>query len=398
MTILMLEQVLKGFRNLGIDLKSNDIEAVHLLNKKLWIILKDSALPELLKISDTSTKDSDSYNRMELNEIAKKIVQSLKKDYILQNKDQFEDLILALTDSQMNRTEILATYQESNIQASSSTKQPINYSSHPSSKILDKPGHPNDQSPSPKQLYQITGVKNIIAICSGKGGVGKSTITVALAKALFKNGYSTGIIDADIYGASIPLMLGIEEQLKQDNKDNNLFIPIEKEGLQVISVSMITDEALLWRGPMAVKMLYSLLCQTRWGYPRFGTKLLGIKPLDFLLIDTPPGTSDIHLSLASHYNIRGSIMVTTPCQIAMVQTAKSITLMKKMGINIYGVVENIREDINKISENKEINDVQKWAQEHDIRWLGYIRRNQVNEDMKIVVNNIIGTLESKSNP
>ena len=188
----------------------------------------------------------------------------------------------------------------------------------------------------------------------------------------------------------------------QPELHNELFIPVEKDGIQVMSVSMLTDEALLWRGPMAVKMLHTLLYQTEWGKNRWGNKngVFGKKSLDFLLIDTPPGTGDIHLSLTSNYSISGAIMVTTPCKIAMAQTAKSISLMKRMGVNIFGLIENMREDRKMEIEdhtdlasslNTKAHDVQEWAEKkQEVLWLGHIYKGMAERDALVIAKKIAG--------
>lgn len=176
----------------------------------------------------------------------------------------------------------------------------------------------------------IPGVNNIVAVASGKGGVGKSTTTVNLALALAAEGARVGILDADIYGPSIPQMLGVAEQ-RPEVVDNRLMLPIAAHGLQSISMGyLITEETpMAWRGPMASGALQQLLLQTRWD------------KLDYLLIDMPPGTGDIQLTLAQKVPVAGAVIVTTPQDIALLDAKKGIEMFRKVNIPVLGVVENM---------------------------------------------------------
>jgi len=174
----------------------------------------------------------------------------------------------------------------------------------------------------------LPNVKHIIAIASGKGGVGKSTTAVNLAIALAETGMKIGLADADIYGPSIPRMLGLKE--KPAIKDNKM-IPLERYGIKSISMGYLLpdDTATVWRGPMATKALYQLLRGTVWG------------ELDLLLIDMPPGTGDIHLSLAENYSVSGAVIVSTPQEIALLDVKKAITMYQKLHIPLLGIIENM---------------------------------------------------------
>ena len=172
-------------------------------------------------------------------------------------------------------------------------------------------------------------VKNIIAVASGKGGVGKSTTTVNLALALAAEGARVGILDADIYGPSQPMMMGIEG--RPDSTDGQTMEPLENFGVQVISIGFLVDkdEAMIWRGPMATQALEQLLRQTNW------------KDLDYLLVDMPPGTGDIQLTLSQRVPMTGSVIVTTPQDIALLDARKGIKMFEKVGVPILGIVENM---------------------------------------------------------
>ena len=175
----------------------------------------------------------------------------------------------------------------------------------------------------------ITGVKNIIAIASGKGGVGKSTTTVNLALALASEGARVGVLDADIYGPSIPTMLGIDG--KPDSLDGQKFLPMLGHNLQANSIGFLVpkDQAMVWRGPMVTQALDQLLRQTAWDN------------LDYLLIDMPPGTGDIHLSLAQKVPLTGAVIVTTPQEIAVQDARKGLKMFQKVSVPILGVIENM---------------------------------------------------------
>ncbi len=175
----------------------------------------------------------------------------------------------------------------------------------------------------------VDGVKNIIAVASGKGGVGKSTTAVNLALALAAEGANVGILDADIYGPSQPTMLGISGQPESD--DGKSLLPMKSHGLQAMSIGFLVDadQPMIWRGPMVTQALDQLLRQTKWDN------------LDYLVVDLPPGTGDIQLSLAQNVPVTGAVIVTTPQDIALMDARKGLKMFEKVGIKIIGIVENM---------------------------------------------------------
>ncbi len=172
-------------------------------------------------------------------------------------------------------------------------------------------------------------VKNIIGVASGKGGVGKSTTAVNLALALAAEGASVGVLDADIYGPSLPMMMGA--QGKPSSTDGKTMDPLENYGVQLMSIGFLvdSDQAMIWRGPMATQALDQLLRQTNW------------RELDYLIVDMPPGTGDIQLSLSQRVPMTGAVIVTTPQDIALLDAKKGITMFEKVGVPILGIVENM---------------------------------------------------------
>nr|WP_315186300.1 iron-sulfur cluster carrier protein ApbC [uncultured Albidiferax sp.] len=175
----------------------------------------------------------------------------------------------------------------------------------------------------------LPGVKNIVAVASGKGGVGKSTTAVNLALALAAEGARVGLLDADIYGPSLPMMLGI--QGKPESLDGKNMEPMQNHGVQAMSIGFLVDQdqAMVWRGPMATQALEQLLRQTNW------------KDLDYLVVDMPPGTGDIQLTLSQRVPMTGAVIVTTPQDIALLDARKGIKMFEKVGVPILGIVENM---------------------------------------------------------
>ncbi len=175
----------------------------------------------------------------------------------------------------------------------------------------------------------LPGVKNIVAVASGKGGVGKSTTAVNLALALAAEGARVGLLDADIYGPSLPMMMGLKG--RPESADGKTMEPMENHGVQVMSIGFLVDgdQAMIWRGPMATQALEQLLRQTNW------------KDLDYLIVDLPPGTGDIQLTLSQRVPMTGAVIVTTPQDIALLDAKKGIKMFEKVGVPILGIVENM---------------------------------------------------------
>ncbi|MDH4290667.1 MAG: iron-sulfur cluster carrier protein ApbC, partial [Aquincola sp.] len=172
-------------------------------------------------------------------------------------------------------------------------------------------------------------IKNVVAVASGKGGVGKSTTAVNLALALAAEGATVGILDADIYGPSQPMMMGIEG--RPESTDGKTMEPLENYGVQVMSIGFLVDvdNPMIWRGPMATQALEQLLRQTNWG------------ELDYLIVDMPPGTGDIQLTLSQRVPLTGAVIVTTPQDIALLDARKGLKMFEKVGVPILGIVENM---------------------------------------------------------
>lgn len=195
-------------------------------------------------------------------------------------------------------------------------------------------------APSPKQTNEIKGkpipgISNIVAVASGKGGVGKSTVTANLAVTLAKMGFKVGILDADIYGPSIPIMFDVasERPLSVNVDGKSKMKPVENYGVKVLSIGFFTkpDQAVIWRGPMASKALNQMIFDAAWG------------ELDFLLLDLPPGTGDIHLSIMQALPITGSVVVSTPQNVALADAKKGVAMFQQDSINVpvLGIIENM---------------------------------------------------------
>ncbi|MBS97640.1 MAG: iron-sulfur cluster carrier protein ApbC [Oceanospirillaceae bacterium] len=192
-----------------------------------------------------------------------------------------------------------------------------------SQKVLAGPDRPS--------LPGLEGVRNIIAVASGKGGVGKSTTTTNLALALHRQGARVGVLDADIYGPSQGMMLGVRSGTRPESADEKYFLPVMAQGIQVMSMSFLVDDntPMVWRGPMVSGAMQQLLNQTLW------------KDLDYLLIDMPPGTGDIQLTLSQRVPVTAAIIVTTPQDIALLDACKGIEMFRKVDIPVLGVIENM---------------------------------------------------------
>lgn len=182
---------------------------------------------------------------------------------------------------------------------------------------------------------EVSGIKNIVAVASGKGGVGKSTVTSNLAVSLYKMGFKVGILDADIYGPSMPVMFDVEEAKPKSiqTEGKSKMIPVESYGIKILSIGFFADvdQAVVWRGAMASKALHQLIHDAEWG------------ELDFLLIDLPPGTGDIHLSIVQEVPVTGAVIVSTPQAVALADARKGVGMFKMEAINVpvLGFVENM---------------------------------------------------------
>jgi ATP-binding protein involved in chromosome partitioning len=190
------------------------------------------------------------------------------------------------------------------------------------------PGHPGaGQAPPPKA--PIEGVKNLIAVASGKGGVGKTTVAVNLAIALKSLGASVGLLDADVYGPNVPVMLGTNEQPRAI--DEKTIIPVQAYGIKMISMGLLNpgDKPLVWRGPMLHSVMQQFLRSVRWG------------TLDYLVVDLPPGTGDVQLSLIQTVSVTGAVVVTTPSVVALADVRRAIEMFRQVNVDIIGVVENM---------------------------------------------------------
>jgi ATP-binding protein involved in chromosome partitioning len=216
---------------------------------------------------------------------------------------------------------------------------------------------------SPAQAQQLLpGVKNTIAIASGKGGVGKSTVSVNLAVALAQAGARVGLLDADITGPNIPLMMGVEGQPKAS--PNNKITPLERYGVKVISIQFFVPEGqpVVWRGPLVGGAIQQFLRDVEWG------------DLDYLVIDQPPGTSDAQLTLAQAIPISGTVLVTTPQDVALLDVQKALAMLKRMSVPVIGIVENMSAFVcPHCGEATEIfgrGGGERFAREHNIEFLG----------------------------
>ena len=201
--------------------------------------------------------------------------------------------------------------------------------------VIIKEAAPKKPAPAPEKKSAADRIRRVIAIASGKGGVGKSTVTANLAVALTRLGYRVGVLDADIYGSSQPRMFGVEGYLPPavQEGEEELMVPAEAYGVEVMSIGFFIapTDALIWRGPMATNALRQMIHQTRWG------------ELDFLLIDLPPGTGDVHLTILQELKVNGAIIVSTPQQVALADVVRGIQMFRapKIEIPVLGIIENM---------------------------------------------------------
>jgi ATP-binding protein involved in chromosome partitioning len=218
------------------------------------------------------------------------------------------------------------------------------------------------QPRQPEQL--VPGVKNIIAVASGKGGVGKSTVSVNLAVALAQSGASVGLLDADITGPNIPLMMGLEGQPKASA--NNKITPLERYGVKAISIQFFVPEGqpIVWRGPLVGGAIQQFLRDVDWG------------DLDYLVIDLPPGTSDAQLTLAQAVPISGAVLVTTPQEVSLADVGKALAMFQRMSVPVLGLVENMTAFVcphcNEVTELFGRGGGERFAAAHDLEYLGGI--------------------------
>ena len=182
-----------------------------------------------------------------------------------------------------------------------------------------------------QSVKKLENIKHIVCVASGKGGVGKSTTAANLALALSAQGFAVGLLDADIYGPSLPVVMGIAAGTRPEIRDKRLMVPLRAHGIECNSMGFLVDErtAMVWRAPMVVSAFTQILTDTAWS------------ALDYLIIDMPPGTGDIQLSLAQTVAVRGAVIVTTPQDIALSDARKGIEMFKKVGVPVLGVVENM---------------------------------------------------------
>jgi ATP-binding protein involved in chromosome partitioning len=191
------------------------------------------------------------------------------------------------------------------------------------------PGHGAPNAPTLEKKPPIAGVKNLVAVASGKGGVGKTTVAVNLALALKSMGHSVGLMDADVYGPNVPVMLGTNEQPQAINEKT--IVPVTVHGLKMISMGLLNpgDRPLVWRGPMLHSVIQQFLRSVQWG------------ELDYLLVDLPPGTGDVQLSLIQSVAVTGAVIVTTPSIVALADVRKAVEMFRQVNVDILGVVENM---------------------------------------------------------
>ena len=214
-------------------------------------------------------------------------------------------------------------------------------------------------------LKPLPGIRNVIAVASGKGGVGKSTVSVNLALALAADGARVGLLDADIYGPSQPHMVGLVGE-QPDSVDGKTMNPIEARGLQVMSIGFLVDptQPMVWRGPMVTSALNQMLRQTNWN------------DLDYLVVDMPPGTGDIQLTLAQQIPVAGSVIVTTPQDISLIDARKGLEMFRKVSIPVLGIIENMSTHICSNCGHEEsifgAGGGERMSEEYDVELLGQL--------------------------
>lgn len=236
----------------------------------------------------------------------------------------------------------------------------------------------------------LPGVKNIVAVASGKGGVGKSTTAVNLALALAAEGASVGILDADIYGPSLPQMLGLNGR-QPESSDAKTIEPLDAYGIQAMSIGFMVDvdTPMVWRGPMVVQALNQLLMDTNW------------RDVDYLIVDMPPGTGDIQLSLSQQVPVTGAVIVTTPQDIALIDARKGLKMFEKVGVPILGIVENMSIHICSNCGHAEhifgAGGAEKMCADYDVDFLGSLPLDiQIRELADSGRPTVVGSPESKS--
>ena len=240
-------------------------------------------------------------------------------------------------------------------------------------------------------------VSNLIAVASGKGGVGKSTTAVNLALALASEGARVGLLDADIYGPSVPMLMGLRGQ-EPEVIDNVRMLPLESHGVKIMSMGLLVpdEKAVIWRAPMALKALDQLLRQTQWGVPPDDV-------LDYLIVDMPPGTGDIQLSMGQRVPLTAAVMVTTPQDLALLDVQKGVLMFQKMGVPVLGMVENMAVHVCSQCGHREhifgVDGGKKLAQTHGLPYLGALPlalpiRQQADAGIPIVASDPHGEISS----
>lgn len=250
----------------------------------------------------------------------------------LQAKLKVETLIRESTQGRFSQFDDVGVFMERREKAAAAPQKPPAAAPQHSHSHSHDHKHPHEKpaaGPVAGGKRGIAGVKRIIAVASGKGGVGKSTVSVNLAIALNNQGYKVGILDADIYGPSLPMMLGLREDPSVNQ--NNKIVPPERYGLKVMSFGFFApdESAVIWRGPMVMKALQQFFYDVEWG------------ELDFLIIDLPPGTGDAQLTLVQSLPLSGAVIVTTPQNVALLDAVKGVVMFRKTEVPIVGVVENM---------------------------------------------------------